>query len=107
MSPFRFSYLILCKYHIFTRLVSPTTGFNEASILKLLYSFLHVENQLDFVSRNNLISSGLLFHKADGNCELVYERKYIVGKLYETRGCCLAAFPHKLLLCRPRKLKRS
>ena len=44
------------------------------------------------MSRNNLISSGLLFHKADGNCELVYERKYIVGKLYETAKAHHALF---------------
>ena len=70
--------------HMFIRLFGGTIGDEEAKILKSLYSFLHMGNQMSRMSRYDLISCGFLFDKADGNSELVFERKYIYNKLCQT-----------------------
>ena len=67
--------------HMFVKLFGSTVGDDEATLLKLIYTFLHIGNQMSRMSRLKLVSIGLLFDKADDNSELVFERKYIHEKL--------------------------
>lgn len=78
--------------HVFIRLCT-SFGQELSAIFKYLYSFLHIGNKLNTSSISKLIKCGLVYKKADGNYELVFERKHVHLTL-----CSTARAQHDLFM---------